>query len=691
MGPPADRPGPTSVHYRACNLCEAICGLEIRLRDGEIQSIRGDRDDPFSRGHICAKAVALQDVHRDPDRLRRPVRRTATGFEEIGWDEALDLAAAGLRQVRTRHGRQALASYAGNPNVHNWGSMLFGPVLYKAYRPGNRYSATSVDQLPHHLAAYFMFGHQMLLPVPDIDRTDFFLILGANPAISNGSLMTAPDIKNRLKAIRERGGQLVVIDPRRTETATLADRHHFIHPGSDALLLAAMLTTIFEEGLARPGRLAGITDGLDQLPALLAPFTAESVAPATGLEAATVRALTRDFCAAGSAVAYGRMGLSVQSFGGLCQWLVNALNIVTGNFDRPGGAMFTRPAVDVVANTGAGGFGRFRSRVRGLPEFGGELPVATMAEDMLAGGEDRIRALLTVAGNPVLSTPDGAALDTALAGLDFMVAIDFYINETTRHAHVILPPTSGLEHDHYDVIFNLLAIRNVARYSPALFEPPDDARHDWQIYLALAARLQDGGLGQRLKAWLTRWQMDRLGPVGVLDKMLAQGPHGATLRFDDLAAATHGTDLGALEPCLPERLRTEDKRIRLAPPTLAADLSRLAARLRRADEPTAERPLTMIGRRQPRTNNSWMHNSPRMVKGRDRCTLMMHPDDAARHGLGDGQRAVVTSRVGSIEAPVVVTDEMMPGVVSLPHGWGHDRPAYGCAWRAPMRVSASTT
>lgn len=674
MAMSGDPAGATTIHYRACNLCEAICGLEIRLQDGEIQSIRGDDDDPFSRGHICAKAVALQDIHDDPDRLRRPVKRTDAGFEEIGWDEAFELAAAGLNQVRQRHGRQALASYAGNPNVHNWGSMLFGPLLYKAYHPGNRYSATSVDQLPHHLAAYFMFGHQMLLPIPDIDRTDFFLIFGANPAVSNGSLMTAPDVRHRLKAIRARGGQVIVIDPRRTETAALADRDYFIRPGSDALLLAAMINTVYDEGLAKPDRLADFTTGLDKIEQLVAPFDPESVATATGLEAATIRDLTRAFCASRTAVAYGRMGLSVQAFGGLCQWLINVINIVTGNFDRPGGAMFTRPAVDVVANTGRGGYDRFRSRVRGLPEFGGELPVATMAEDMLADGKDRIRALMTVAGNPVLSTPGGTALDKALEGLDFMVAIDFYVNETTRHADVILPPTAALEHDHYDMIFNLLAIRNVARYSPALFEPVGDTRHDWQIYVELARRLQDGSVSQRVRAWLMRWQMSRLGPTGVLDSLLKKGPHGKTLSFRDLAAAPHGIDLGPLGACLPERLSTPDKRVQLTPPTLVDDLSRLQEYLHGTRISATDKTLLMIGRRQPRTNNSWMHNSLRMVKGKDQCTLLIHPHDASHHGLVEGQQAVVTSSAGSIEAPVTISDEMMPGVISLPHGWGHGRP-----------------
>ncbi len=658
-------------HYRACNLCEAICGLEIRLDGNAITAIRGDPDDPFSRGHICAKAVALQDIHDDPDRLRQPLRRAGSDYEEIGWDEAFDEAAERLSAIRKKHGRGALALYAGNPNVHNWGSLIYGPLLYKALRPKHRYSATSVDQLPHHLAAYLMFGHQLLLPVPDIDRTDYFLVFGANPLVSNGSLMTAPDFRHRLRAIQDRGGKVVVLDPRRTETAELADAHHFVRPGSDAGLLAAILHTILGENLASPGRLTEFADGFADLPALMAPFSPEAVAGSVGLDPGTIRRLAREFCEARSAVAYGRMGVSVQAFGGLCQWLINLINLCSGNFDRPGGAMFATPAADILNDGNRGGFARFRSRVRALPEFGGELPVATMAEDMLASGDDRIRALLTVAGNPVLSTPNGSQLDRALAGLDYMVSIDIYLNETTRHADLILPPTSALEHDHYDLVFNLLAVRNTARYSAPLFEPVPGAKHDWQIYLELARRLQGGTLGNRIKAGLARWHMGRRGPTGLLDDMLKKGPWD--LDFPRLAAAGHGIDLGPLKPCLPERLFTADRRIDLVPTAMASDLSRLRETIGQTAG-TATDELLLISRRQPRSNNSWMHNSPRLVKGKERCTLLIHPHTADRAGVADGGRVAVRSRVGRIEAVVEISEDIMPGVVSLPHGWGHDRP-----------------
>lgn len=666
------------THYRACNLCEAICGLEIRVEDGRIVAIRGDADDPLSRGHVCPKAVALQDVHADADRLKRPVRRTAGGWREIGWDEAFDEAASRLAAVRAEHGRDAVALYLGNPNVHNHGSLLYGPLFIKALSPGRRYSATSVDQLPHQLVAYFMFGHQLLLPVPDLDRTHFFLVLGGNPVVSNGSLMTAPDVKKRLKAVRERGGKVVVVDPRYTETARLADRHYFIRPGRDALLLAALVHTVLDEGLARV--LPGFADGLDDVRRAVGGFAPEAVAAAVGIAADEIRGLARDFCAAPSAVCYGRMGVSVQEFGALCQWLVNVLNLVTGNFDRTGGAMFTKPAVDTLKLIGRGGYGRWTSLVRGLPEAGGELPVATMAEDMLADDPRRTRALVTAAGNPVLSTPNGRQLDRALAGLDFMVSIDFYVNETTRHAHLILPPTAALEHDHYDLAFHLLAIRNTARYSPPLFEPEPGTRHDWQIVLELAARLAGGGAGKRLRDGATRWLAKRLGPAGMIDLLLRRGPHGAGfspfgkgLNLRRLRAAPHGVDLGPLEPCLPGRLFTRDRRLALAPEPLLRDVERLAARHDEMRDGDAERPFVLISRRQVRSCNSWMHNYPRLMRGKDRCTLLMHPDDAERLGVAAEGRVTVTSRVGSVEAPVELTADIMPGVVSLPHGWGHHR------------------
>ncbi|MCP3102065.1 molybdopterin oxidoreductase family protein [Myxococcus sp. K15C18031901] len=675
------------VHFRTCNLCEAMCGLRIELEGERITAIRGDEEDPFSRGHVCPKALALKDLHEDPDRLRHPLRRTATGWEQVGWNEALDEAARRLNEVQRRYGRNAVASYLGNPNVHNLGSMLFGPELVRALRSRNRFSATSVDQLPHQLVSYFMFGHQLLVPIPDIDRTRFMLVMGANPLASNGSLMTAPDVRARLRSIQQRGGRLVVVDPRRTETAAIADSHLFIRPGTDALALLALLHVALVESPPQPGRLDAHLDGLEVVRQVAREFPPERVAGHTGIAADALRRLARDFLAAEGAVCYGRMGLSTQPFGSLCQWLINVLNTVTGNLDREGGAMFTQPAFDIVGGPRAlginpGSFGRWKSRVRGLPEFAGELPVAVLAEEMLTPGEERVRALVTVAGNPVLSTPNGAQLERALEGLDFMVSIDPYLNETTRHAHLILPPVSPLERPHYDVAFHVLAVRNTARYAPALFEPGKDTRHDWEIALALQHRLDTLNRGRpSVRATLKYQAMRRLGPERVLDLGLRLGPHGARfhplkpgLTLSQLREAPHGVDLGPLRPCLLGRLRTKDRRIHLAPEPLLADVRRLREAFPEAP-PTVEgeEALVLIGRRHLRDNNSWLHNVPGLLKGKPRCTLMVHPRDASRLGLVDGEEVVVTSRVGEVSVPVAVTDEVMPGVVSLPHGYGHQR------------------
>ncbi len=667
------------THFRTCNLCEAMCGIAIEHDDnGRILSIKGDADDPFSQGHICPKAVALQDVYHDPDRLKRPLRRTATGWEEIGWEEAYDEVVANLRRVQAAHGRDAVGVYLGNPNVHNMGSILYAPNFIRALGTRNRFSATSVDQLPHHYAAFFMFGHQLLLPVPDVDRTDFFLMLGANPLVSNGSLMTAGGIERRLKALQARGGRLVVVDPRRTETAVLADTHLAIRPGSDAALLLALIHTVVAEDMVKPGRLADVTDGLGDLPALVAPFTPERVAATTGIPAATIRQLARDFATAERAVCYGRIGTSTQAFGGTTTWLINVLNLITGNLDEPGGAMFTLPAFDAVGMTTAfgaiGRYGRWQSRVRGLPEFGGELPVAALAEEILTPGDGQIRAMVTVAGNPVLSTPNGRQLDAAFARLEYMVAIDIYLNETTRHAHIILPPTTGLETDHYEVVFHVLAVRNTAKYSPALFPPGPDARHDWEILRDLRVRLEaTGGKLRRGKGDV----FHRLAPARVVDLGLRYGPYGGwgrnlgkqALSLRKLKRAPHGVDLGPLRPVLLQRLPAS--RIKLMPHLFVADLARVERELLNGRGPADA--LQLIGRRQLRSNNSWMHNSERLVRGKDRCTLLMHPSDAAVRGLTDGQPVVVASRVGRVALPLELDEGMRPGVVSMPHGWGHGR------------------
>ena len=657
----------TDTRLGVCNLCEAICGLQITLADGRVAGIRGNPDDPLSRGHVCPKGVALADVYDDPDRLRRPVRRVGDRWEQIGWEEALDLVADGLATAINDHGRDAVGLYLGNPNAHSLGSMTHGTAMVKSFRSRNKFSATSVDQLPHQLVAWLLYGHQLLVPVPDLDRTSFFLVLGGNPMASNGSLMTAPDFPGRLRALKARGGRMVVVDPRRTETAKVASEHHFIRPGTDALLLLAMLHVLFEEGLTTP---PAYVEGVESVRVAVRPFTPELAEGPTGIAADEIRRLTREYAAADGAAAYGRVGVSTHEFGTVCQWAVQCLNVLTGNLDQVGGSMFTEPAVDAVGRglIGRGHYDVWRSRVRGLPEFGGELPASVMREEIVTPGEDQVRAMLTVAGNPVLSTPDGKRLGEAMRSLDFLAAVDIYLNETTRLADVVLPPTTALERDHYDLVFHVLAVRNTARFTPAVLPKPDGAMDDWEIYREIAlrttARLKDKKPLRKRAAERARLSVS---PTRTIAALLRLGRTGVTMR--SLRAHPEGVDLGPLRPdLLPGRLQTRDHRVHLAPDLVLRDLDRV---LGAADQAPPGDGLLLIGRRHQRTNNSWMHNTERLTRGRPRHQLMMHPDDLAARSLTDGSTVTVSSRVGTVRVEVAATDEVMPGVVSLPHGYGH--------------------
>ena len=663
------------VRHITCTLCEAMCGLEVTLdASGAIGSIRGHEADPLSRGHICPKAFALEDVHDDPDRLRRPVRRTEDGgWREVSWDEAIRFAASRLTAVQREHGDDAVAVYLGNPNVHSLGALTHNPTLVRTLRTRNRFSATSVDQLPHHVVAWALYGHQFLLPVPDIDRTHLLVLVGHNPMASNGSLWTVPDFPQRRRDLAQRGGRLVVLDPRRTETARVADEHHFVRPGSDAAVLLAVLRELLESERARA---ADYVDGLEQVRDAVRGFTAELAEQVSGMPADAVRRLAADLADAPSAAVHGRMGVSTQAHGVVCQWAVQAINAVTGNLDRPGGTMFTTPAADLVGRgvIGPGGFGKRRSRVRGLPGFAGELPVAALAEEITTPGQGQVRALLTIAGNPVSSTPAGSRLGEALPGLDTMVAIDFYVNETTRHADVILPPASPLERDHYDLVFHTLAVRDTARWSPALFRPTEGTRQDWEIARDLGVALLNaraGGLRARWSRAALRAEVRlRLSPRRQLDGLLRSS--GTRLSVKKLERMPAGADRGPLQPRLPQRLRTPGKRVDLAVPLVLDALPGLLAELSSVTAPGAGE-LLLIGRRHQRDNNSWLHNSARLTRGRPRHALLAHPDDLAVRGIRDGETVLVRSAVGEVQVEVAATDDVMPGVVSLPHGYGHRR------------------
>jgi anaerobic selenocysteine-containing dehydrogenase len=679
------------VVHRSCTFCEASCAIRVRVSGDRISEIRGDDLDALSRGYVCAKAQALADLHEDPDRLRHPLRRTAGGWERITWEQAFDCAAEGIARVQRAHGRDAVALYLGEPITHNLGAVLFVDALAGALGTRSRFSTDSLDQIPKQLASHWMYGSGYFLSVPDVDRTDTLLIVGANPVVSNGSLLTAPGMRDRLRAIRQRGGRVVLIDPRRSETAQEADEHHFIRPGSDPLLLAALVRELFESGRARIGALAPHVEGLETLREALVPFAPEAVADRVGIPAPAIRSIAGAFSRSPRAVCYARMGPSVARFGTCASWLIEVLNLISGNLDREGGAMFPNPAVDVIRLQPKTQRGRWRSRTRGTPEFMGQLPTATLAEEIERPGPGQVRALVTLAGNPVLSSPAGHRLSAALEKLEFMLSIDFYRNETTRHASLILPPLGPLERDHFDLVFQLLAVRNVPRWSPAVFRPPPDTRSDAEILLQLARRLQRArGLSGRATGLLYRALLalgaDRATRLA-LDLSIRMGPHGAGLRpwrrgltLRKLRAADHGIDLGPMQRCLPERLPRKSKKIELAPPELIADLARLRESMQ---EPPAE--LLLIGRREARSVNSWCHNLPSLVSGRARCLLEIHPDDAAARGIEDGAPVRISSRVGSVGVPARVSDALMPGVVSLPHGYGHRgegialRVAAGCA------------
>ncbi|MFD9498613.1 molybdopterin oxidoreductase family protein [Streptomyces sp. NPDC060035] len=673
---------------RICPLCEATCGLTLTIEGTTVTGARGDRDDVLSQGFICPKGASFGGLDADPDRLRTPLVRTDGVLREATWSEAFDAIAARVPALTKEHGKQSVGVVLGNPNVHTMAGGLYPQLLLSTLGTRNVFTASTLDQMPKHVSSGLLFGDANAIAVPDLDRTGHLLLIGANPLESNGSLCTAPDFPGKLKALRRRGGTLTVIDPRRTRTARLADRHVAIRPGADALLLAALTQVLLEEKLADPGALAEHLDGYDELAEAIKDFTPEAVAAACDIDAGTIRAIARELAAAPAAAVYGRIGSCTVEHGTLASWLVDVLNILTGNLDRPGGALFPLSATARAPRAAAPGkgfaLGRWASRVSGHPEAKGELPVAALAEEIETPGEGRIRALVVVAGNPVLSAPDGDRLDRALAGgLDFMVSVDPYLNETSRHADVVLPPPPPSQSAHFDFALNSLAVHNQVRYTrPAV--PLQDGRMGESEILArlvlavggmhgappeavddmvIATTLAKAGLPEEFAAELT----GRTGAERRLDLMLRLGPYDLTL--ERLLAHPHGIDLGPLKPRIPQLLKTRSGRIELFPAPIAADLPRLRAAL--DERPTG---LVLVGRRHLRSNNSWMHNVASLRGGSNVCTLQIHPDDAARIGLADGATARITAAGGEVEAPAEITDTVRTGVVSLPHGWGHSRP-----------------
>ena len=701
-----------SLHYRTCPLCEATCGLEVAVEDETVVRIRGDRDDVFSQGFICPKGSTLKHLHEDPDRLRSPMVKRDGAHVEVSWDEAFAEIERLMMPVIEEHGRESVAIYQGNPSVHNHALTIYGRALITSLGTRNIYSAGTVDQMPRHVSSGFLYGDPLAFPLPDLDRTDYLLMLGANPYESNGSLATAPDFPGRLTGIQERGGRFVVVDPRRTKTAKAADEHLVIRPGGDAAWLAALAHVLFDEDLIDTGAAGEHLDGVDEVRRVVAPFTPETVEQATWITPEVTRRIARELAAAPTAAVYGRIGTNTVPFGTLASWLTDVLTILTGNLDQPGGMMWAHPAHQPPHKAGPGrGFvtGRRSSRVSGHPEVLGQFPVAALPEEIETPGPGKLRVFVTVAGNPARSIPDSDRTDAALAALDVMVSVDPYLNETTRHADVILPPPSQLERSHYDLAFYGQAIRNIANYSPALFEPDGPREEDIIARLALVASgagadsdpqiihdlVLDTVLASATKpgralegcdvADLRAQLGDRSPADRALEAMLRSGwagdHFGATpggLSMEVLDANPHGIDLGALTPQLPAMLRTTTGRIDMAAQPLIDDTARLVQSL----DDVTDGPV-LVGRRHVRSNNSWMHNVNVLVKGRERCTLQVHPADAEAWGLCDGAHARITSAAGSVEAPVEVTDDIARTVVSLPHGWGHGAPG------TRMNVAAS--
>lgn len=654
------------IKYRTCNICEALCGIVVEVEDNQVVSIKGDKDDPLSNGHICPKAYALKDVHEDPDRLKFPLRKTNGEWEQISWEEAFAFAAKGIVDIQSKYGEEALGIYQGNPTVHNLGSMLYSPPFVKSLKTKNRFTATSVDQLPQQLAAEMMFGNHFLVPIPDLNRTDFWIILGGNPVVSNGSLMTAPDVAGKIKNIQERGGKVVVIDPRRTRTARKASQHLFIRPGTDVYLLLSMLhQVLFEEKvdteavehLLKAGQVEGIKAAVES-------FTPALAAKLTRIPEEEIRALTQAFLQAERAVCYGRLGVSITEHGSLCHWAINTLNILTGNFDVEGGAMFASSAVSMARNKShQKRFGRWTSRVSGLPEFAGELPMAAFAEEILTPGEGQIKGLITSCGNPVLSSANGKQIDQALDSLDFMMSIDIYLNESTRHADLILPPATGLETIHYGLVFHNFAIHNSAKYSEPSVEKDKGTKYDWEIFLGLKEAVAE----ERAQRAGEHYEAPAdFGLDAALGFLLKTGPKKMSL--EELKAAPSGLDFGPLETNVAQKkLMNIDGQIDLFPSIYQVGLKEIS--LQEMDPAQ----LLMIGRRSLRGMNSWLHNSYRMVKGKEFCTAQIHPKDAAHRSISNGETIEVFTAIGTIQIQAEITDEVGLGTISIPHGWGHTR------------------
>ncbi len=664
-----------TIKYRTCHLCEAMCGLAIEVKDNEVISIKGHQEDIYSKGHICPKGVALKDLHNDPNRLKQPIKKTVSGWQPISWEEAFDIAEQEFKKIRKKYGNNAIGTYTGNPTVHNTGTAITLYDTINALNTQNRFASHSLDSVPVFLVNQMMFGHAMMAPVPDIDHLDYMLIIGANPVASNGSFMSTPNIKEKIKTIQEKGGKVVVIDPRKTETANKASEHYFIHPEKDVLLLLAIINELVLQNAIPSSKALLLSDHLEELKAMVLPYTKEIVAPITGISAEQITHIVNDLIKYPHSVVYGRLGVNTQTYGTLCQWLITSINILLGQLDEKGGLMFTLPAIDYVTLMAhESKMFRYSSRVKSYKEIVGEFPTATLADEILTKGKNQIRGFISIAGNPARSAPNSPLVEKALEDLEFMLAIDMYVNETTQYADLIMPPAVGLETIHYSFVLHMIATRNTTKFSPAPLSISKEQRYDWQIMGELQRRLFTGNSLQRLKSNI----MSRIHPRTKLDLALKTGPYGVLggrflrkngLSLKRLKQKPEGIELSPLGPVLPKRLFTKNKRIELMPQLFVQEMKKVKQLL--TPQKTELYPLKLIGRRHLRSNNSWMHNLPVLEGGSRTCTMMIHPDDATIRGIEPQEMVEVYSEFGAISIEAEITTNIIQGTISIPHGWGH--------------------
>ncbi len=665
----------SAIKYRTCHLCEAMCGLAIEVKDNQVISIEGHKEDIYSRGHICPKGIALKDLHNDPNRLKQPVKKTSNGWQTISWEEAFDTVEREFKKIRKKYGNDAIGTYTGNPTVHNTGTAITLYDTINALNTKNRYASHSLDSVPVFLVNQMMFGHAMMAPVPDIDNLDYMLIIGANPMASNGSFMSTPDIRGKIKNIQQKGGKVVVIDPRKTETGDKASEHYFIHPEKDVLLLLSIINELIKRNAIPTSKALSLSDHFEELKVMVRSYTIRKIAPITGMSAKQIAHIVDDLTKYPHSILYGRLGVNTQSYGTLCQWLITCINILLGQLDEKGGLMFTLPAIDYVTLMAhESKMFRYSSRVKSYKEIVGEFPTATIPDEILTKGKDQIRGFITIPGNPARSAPNSKLMEKALADLEFMLAIDMYINETTQYADIIMPPAVGLETMHYSFVLHMIATRNTAKFSPAPLSISKKQRYDWQIMGELQRRLFNGNFFQRIKSNLT----SRIHPKTKLDLALKTGPYGIWggrflqkdgLSLKRLEKNERGVELSPLTPVLPKRLFTRNKRIELMPELFVKEMERVQELLH--PETNGEYPLKLIGRRHLRSNNSWMHNLPVLEGGSRKCTVMIHQEDAAARNIQPKETVEVYSEFGAILIEAEITMDIIPGTISIPHGWGH--------------------